>query len=233
MFDERCRNRGQAWLAKNPTYDRPYDYWTEFEPDLRMAFSGLCAYCAMRIMKGQVDHFRPVAILKEEGQDALAYEWSNFRYGEGVLNGKKWKHEILDPFDVQDGWFEIQLPGLQLRATDSIPRRLRELAAFTILQLGLRDSEVVVRYRHEWFKMYEEGNLNLAGLNEVAPLIARAVRREIVLDHLANATTVSIEETATLCCTTRDDALKLLRIWKGNGYLQSQGRGRAVRYLLS
>lgn len=156
-FDERCRQRGQAWLAEHPTYGRPKDYWTEFEPQLREAFSGLCAYCAMRIMKGQVDHFRPVAILKEEGQDGLAYEWSNFRYGEAVLNGRKWKHLVLDPFDVQEGWFAVQLPDLQLRPTSKVPQEYRELALTTIHQLGLRDSEVVVRYRREWFRMYQEG----------------------------------------------------------------------------
>ena len=179
IFDKRCRKRGQAWLAKNPTYQRPYDYWTEFEPDLRDAFSGLCAYCAMRIMKGQVDHFRPVAVLKEEGSHELAYEWNNFRYGEGVLNGKKWKHIVLDPFEVQDGWFEVTLPDLQLRVTDAIPRQHRELEWFTIRQLGLRDSEVVVRYRREWFKMYQQGKLNLGGLREVAPLIDAAVQRDL------------------------------------------------------
>jgi hypothetical protein len=178
-FDERCRKRGQAWLTNNPTYKRPNDYWTEFEPDLREAFGGLCAYCAMKIMKGQVDHFRPVAVLKKEGNDELAYEWSNFRYGEGVLNGKKWKHVVLDPFVVQDGWFEIQLPSLQLRMTDAIPQQHRDLAAFTIKRLGLRDSEVVVRYRQEWFRMYRDGKLTLDGLRDVAPLIAQAVQKDL------------------------------------------------------
>lgn len=178
-FDVRCRKRGQAWLAIHPVYKRPADYWIEFEGDLRQAFSGLCAYCAMRIMKGQVDHFRPVAVLKDEGRDELAYEWNNFRYGEGVINGRKWKHIVLDPYEVQDGWFEILLPSLQLQGTDSIPQQHRELAAFTLKHLGLRDSEVVVRYRREWFDLYQNGKLTLDGLTAVAPLIAKAVQRDL------------------------------------------------------
>jgi len=178
-FDTRCRKRGRAWLAENPDYVRPKDYWTEFEPDLREAFDGLCAYCAMRIMKGQVDHFRPVAVLKEEGNVESAHEWSNFRYGEGQLNGKKWKHIVLDPFDVQDGWFEVHLPDLQLVATNAIPEEVRELATFTIKKLGLRDGEVVVRYRRAWFEMYRQGKLTLEGLSEVAPLIALAVEKDL------------------------------------------------------
>jgi hypothetical protein len=178
-FNERCRKRGLTWPAENRTYNRPKDYWTEFEPELREAFSGLCAYCAMRTMKCQVDHFRPVAVLKEEGNDGLAYEWSNLRYGDGLLNRKKWKHIVLDPFDVKEGWFEIQLPDLQLRATEQIPEPFRELAIFTIKQLGLRDGEVVVRYRSELFEMYKEGKLSLAGLRKFAPLIADAVQRDL------------------------------------------------------
>lgn len=32
-FDARCRKRGRAWLATNPTYQRPQDYWSQFEPE--------------------------------------------------------------------------------------------------------------------------------------------------------------------------------------------------------
>ena len=67
----------------------------EFEPELRNAFGGLCGYCAMVIFKGQVDHFIPVAILRGQEKDELAYEWSNYRYGEASLNQRKWKHKVL------------------------------------------------------------------------------------------------------------------------------------------
>jgi hypothetical protein len=179
-FDVRCRRRGSRWLRENQAYDgRPFDYWSEFEPHLRSAFNGLCAYCAMRVMKAQVDHFIPVAILKTQGKDELAYEWSNYRYGEAVLNQKKWQHTILDPFEVVDGWFEVSLPDLQLGLTSTVPRRKRKLAEFNIEKLGLRDSEVVIRYRREWFRMFQEGRLSLAGLHEIAPLVARAVQRDL------------------------------------------------------
>jgi hypothetical protein len=70
-FDARCRKRGRTWLAANPTYQRPKDYWSEFEPELREAFSGLCAYCVMLTMKGQVDHFVPVAVLRARNEERL------------------------------------------------------------------------------------------------------------------------------------------------------------------
>ena len=128
-FDARCRKRGLRWLRANPCYEgRPCDYWSEFEPQLRNAFNGLCGYCAMLVMKAQVDHFIPVALLKVQGKDTLAYEWSNYRYGEGVLNQKKGKHKILDPFEVGDDWFEVLLPSLQLVITPNVPRRKRKLS---------------------------------------------------------------------------------------------------------
>lgn len=127
-FEVRCRSRRRRWLREHQGYKgRPYDYWSQFEPQLRAAFNGLCAYCAMRVMKAQVDHFIPVAVLKRHGRDDLAYEWSNYRYGEGVLNQRKWEHQILDPFEVGDDWFEVSLPDLQLGLTSKVPRSKREL----------------------------------------------------------------------------------------------------------
>jgi hypothetical protein len=178
-FDARSRKRGQRWLKANPKYSRPKDYWSEFEPQLRTAFAGLCGYCAMLTMKSQMDHFIPVAILKARNQHEKAYEWSNFRYGEGVFNQKKSNHLVLDPFKVKDDWFEVQLPSLQLVLTAAVPRRQQKLAEFTLERLGLRDSEVVVRYRQTWFEMYREGKLTIDGLREVAPLIAIAIERDL------------------------------------------------------
>ena len=68
---------------------------------------------------------------------------------------------------------------MQLVLTDRVPDEIRLLAEFTLEKLGLRDHEVVVRYRREWFRMYQEGRLDLDGLREVAPLIARAVEHDL------------------------------------------------------
>ena len=178
-FDDRCRKGGRQWIKDNPGYDRPRDYWSEFEPDLRKVFNGLCGYCAMMVMKAQVDHFKPVVLLKQDGEDEFAYEWSNFRYGEGVLNQKKSSHIVLDPFKVKDEWFEILLPSLQLVLTSKVPKVKQKLAEFTLKQLGLRDGEVVVRYREVWFSMYRERKLTLEGLKQVAPIIAVAVENDL------------------------------------------------------
>jgi hypothetical protein len=177
-FDERCRKRGRKWLKDNPGYDgRPRDYWSEFEPELREAFQRLCAYCAMRVFKGNVDHFTSVSVLKKRKEDHRAYEWDNFRYGEAVLNQRKGNCIVLDPFEVREDWFRLLLPSMQLVLTDRVPRRMRKRAELTLRRLGLDHSEVVVRYRQEWFEMFRERKLTLEGLREVAPQIARAVEK--------------------------------------------------------
>src|SRR5262249_41484173 len=127
-FDERCRQRGRKWLKDHPGYSRPRDYWSEFEPVLHDAFGGRCGYCAMKVMKAQVDHFISVDRLKTAGEDELAYEWSNFRYCEGVLNQRKSNHAVLDPYRVKNEWFTILLPSLQLVLTPQVPKNKRKLA---------------------------------------------------------------------------------------------------------
>jgi len=176
-FNARCREPGLLWLQQNPEYDRPRDYWSQFENDLRNAFSELCAYCVMLVNKGVVDHFVPIAQLKQQQRHAEAWEWSNFRYAESYFNQKKHSHAVLDPFLVEDDWFEILLPSLQLRLTERVPRQYRALAEFTVKRLGLDHSEVVLRYRRVFFEEWQQGRMQIDTLERYAPLIAAAIRR--------------------------------------------------------
>ncbi len=178
-FDAECRQKGLAWLQRNPQgtrkQKRPTNYWSPFRPVLADRFANLCAYGAMHEPVGTVDHFQPI-----KADETLAYEWRNYRYASGWLNSSKSKHTtVLDPFDVQPGWFEVLLPSLQLVARkDRIPEALHPLVDETLKRLHLCDDERIVRQRRQWLKMYEEGHLDLAGLQELAPLIAEAVRTQ-------------------------------------------------------
>jgi hypothetical protein len=134
----------------------------------------------MYIPSGTVDHF---VSWKED--KSLAYEWANFRYVEGWVNSSKNKKEaslFLDPFVVGEGWFEILLPSMQLVATDLIPDEFKELAKSTLDNLPIRDDERTLRVRREWYRMYEEKELNLEGLRKKAPLIAAAVEKKNAQD---------------------------------------------------
>lgn len=175
-FVERVEQRGAAWLAAHPGSQRPVDYWSEFKPDLAAAFRSLCAYSAMYEPVGTVEHF-----VSCDEDRAKAYDWSNYRYASGWLNSSKQalkSHQVIDPFEVADGWFEILLPSLQLVTTDLIPKESRARADFVLTRLHLQDDERVLRQRREWYRMYQDGELTLEGLAKKAPLIAAAVRKQ-------------------------------------------------------
>jgi hypothetical protein len=178
-FHVKCRLKGLQWLADHPKATRtgnkrPKALWTAFKPDLADAFRDLCAYGAMYEPVGTVDHFVPV-----DANEALAYDWPNYRFASAWINSSKQKAvAVLDPLWVQDGWFELLLPSLQLVATDQVPVHLRTLAEETLTRLHLRDDERVLRQRRRWLRLYNEGKLDLDGLRENAPLIAAAIDKQ-------------------------------------------------------
>jgi hypothetical protein len=171
-FNTLAATPGKTWLLDNPK-GRPKDYWGPFKQALADGFRNLCAYSAMYEPVGTVDHF-----VSCDEDRSKAYDWSNYRYASGWLNSSK-QHlkskELLDPFAVQDGWFKLILPSLQLVASEAVPSDLRAKVEFVLNRLHLRDDERVIRQRREWYRMYQDGELTLEGLRKKAPLIARAI----------------------------------------------------------
>jgi hypothetical protein len=175
-FESEARQPGKAWLAANPAARRPKDLWSAFKNELRDGFQSLCGYAAMfDPTGGTVDHY-----LSCRNHPDLAYEWSNYRFASSTMNSIKRTADdaVLDPFEVEDGWFEIILPSLQMRITALVPPQHRSRAEATLSRLKLRDDERLVRWRQSWYEMYRTGDLSLEGLERVAPLIAAAVRKE-------------------------------------------------------
>lgn len=174
-FDQAVRQPGQAWLKETPTADRPKPLWLDFIGPLEAGFESLCGYAAMLDPTGgTVDHF-----LSYKTRPDLAYEWGNYRFASATLNASKKNADdtVLDPYEVGAGWFEIILPSLQLRVTDAVPESCRPKADYTLKRLKLQDGERVIRWRRQWYEMYQTGKLTLEGLRRVAPLIAVAVER--------------------------------------------------------
>ena len=167
-FDEKVRQKGRAWLESNPAPKRPKPFWTEVAAELRAAFRNLCAYSAIETFNGVVDHYRSCKNARLQ-----AYEWSNYRYCLDQINKYKSTHDerILDPFEVQDEWFEVLIPSMQLVLTDRIPEDQRERAEFTLKQLRLRggrDDEWIVQLRRSWYQRYLNKRVNLDGLSITA-----------------------------------------------------------------
>ncbi|MEO8616633.1 MAG: hypothetical protein ABI600_15930 [Luteolibacter sp.] len=173
-FVTQCKKRGEDWLVANPnakTSKYP-GYWTEFQSDLEDGFSSRCGWLATKITFGQVDHY-----LSKKHHSDQTYTWSNYRYIAGSLNGSKGTHDaaILDPFDVQPGWFEVILPSCQLKLTSAIPAAFLTRAEFTLKQLKLVRGQKVRKLRKRYYDEYKSGMLTKIGLREYAPLIADAV----------------------------------------------------------
>lgn len=180
-FDATCRQAGSRWLTEHPDSPRPRDLWSPFRFALADGFSNRCGYGAQWIPAGTVDHF-----VSCDEDKSLAYEWSNYRYSDGWINsakGKTLSTDLLDPFDVEHGWFEILLPSMQLVLTDAIPPEFRAKAENTLRKLPIRNDERILRTRREWYRMYQEGELTLDGLHKKAPLIAAAVEKQATLRH--------------------------------------------------
>ncbi len=174
-FEASVERPGAAWLTANKR-GRPPSYWTKCHQDLQQAFGSLCAYSAMYAPSGTVDHF----VSGNEDRSKL-YSWNNYRFAAGWINSSKGKlksTQMLDPFEVTDGWFEVLLPSLQLVLTDFVPLEMRERAQFVLERLHLGHDERVLRQRREWYRMYQEHELTLDGLTRKAPLIAAAISKQ-------------------------------------------------------
>lgn len=172
-FDVAVKVLGNQWLKDNPDAKRPTPLWTPYTPLLAAGFADLCGYAAMLDPTGgTVDHY-----LSFKHRPDLTYEWANYRFASGPLNSSKQNADadVLDPHEVGEGWFEIILPSLQMRMTDQVPAKFKAKAEYTLTRLKLRDGERIIRWRESWYKMYREGKLTLAGLRDVAPLLAAAV----------------------------------------------------------
>ena len=141
-FDERARRPGNAWLAENQGAERPRDYWSPFRIALAEGFANRCGYTAMYEGVGTIDHFRSY-----KADRSLAYEWANYRYAAAWINSAKKANDVLDPYEVGEGWFEVLLPSLQLVATDKVPPEHRAIVEQTLNCLPLSHDERVVKLR--------------------------------------------------------------------------------------
>ncbi len=174
-FGADVREPGRRWLAEHPTSKSYPPYWRKVSAELEAAFHGRCAYTAMALMgPGTVDHF--VSLDEDRSQ---GYEWRNYRHAAAWMNSKKSalrSDQILDPCEIGEDWFELSLPGCELRVTERCPEALRDRARFMLRRLGLDHGPDVLRCRKKWLELHEKG-LPFVELDARAPLLARAIRK--------------------------------------------------------
>lgn len=97
------------------------ELWTRALPDMRRLYGRTCAYLALYIHRGTgrdtVDHYMPW----REDPERYAYAWDNLRYASLDVNRLKGTRRVLDPFELRDEWFALNLATFEVEARDGIP----------------------------------------------------------------------------------------------------------------
>ena len=153
------------------------DYWRRSLDDLMASYHRICAYLCLYISGGtgarSVDHM----IAKSAAWDQ-AYEWTNYRLACSLMNSRKGvATTVLDPFDVEDGWFVLELVEFQVLPGDGLDAAVVEDVQGTIDRLRLNDDECRGA-REEFAEDYWSGHVSLDYLGRHAPFVARELRRQ-------------------------------------------------------
>jgi hypothetical protein len=110
---------------------------------------------------------------------ALAYEWSNYRLASGRVNSCKGNQtSILDPFDVDNDWFEIDIPSCLLKPKAGLPNDLRSQINATINSIRLNLDDYYVQERCNILIDYAKGEISLNFLKRRYPFLAKEVERQ-------------------------------------------------------
>lgn len=178
-FDNDVRRPGAAFLASCPSPTsaqfKKKNFWSRAAGNLQAAYSGICAYTAMYLPEqGSVDHFLP-----KTTHPHLAYEWSNFRLASGRVNSSKGhRADILDPFEVDDDWFYMDVPDCLLRPNPSLERGLRNRISGTINSLRLNQDDNYVQERCNILMDYARGDVSVDFLQRRYPFLAKELLRQ-------------------------------------------------------
>lgn len=187
-FGRKVRQKGLRWLtAKGISLDKPVPPGTKIEPywrkcmdQLYTAYEGYCAYLAIHFERvtggGTVDHY----IAKSKRAD-MAYEWSNYRLACATMNSRKRDFEdVLDPFEVEDGWFHLELVTGHIFPNPELSQARQEDIQKTIDRLGLDDGNCrEVRARR--FDEYRTGMCSAAFLQKYSRFVWMEVCRQGLL----------------------------------------------------
>ena len=136
----------------------------------------ICAYCCSYTIKGNwsVDHFIPKS-LHPKG----AYEWDNFRFARDRLNNYKDNYQdVLDPFILSEGWFQLDFSSFLLKPNPSlVPLALNEVWA-TINRLHLNLDNDYVNERTEVIRRYCKGEITFDYIETNYPFIGKEMIRQ-------------------------------------------------------
>ena len=150
--------------------------WRRAMNDLLEGYARICAYVCLYIPRGTgastVDHMVPKSVGWRE-----AYEWSNYRLACSLMNSRKGiAVAVLDPFEVEDGWFALDPVAFQVLPARGLSEQVVKRVSETIDRLGLNDQRCRDA-RVEYAQEYWDGHVTFDYLSRHAPFVARELQR--------------------------------------------------------
>lgn len=105
------------------------------------------------------------------------YEWANYRLTCSLMNARKDAiASVLDPFEIEDGWFALELAGFQVVSGAGLAGDDLAAVEDTIQSLQLNDL-MCCKARAEYAEKYWDKQIRLAYLTSHAPFVERELRR--------------------------------------------------------
>lgn len=106
----------------------------------------------------------------------LVYEWKNYRLACHLMNARKNDlGSVLDPFEVVNNWFELELVGFQVKARLAFRDAMLKRVDSTLCILNKPDCR---RLRQEYAMNYWEAHIDLEYLTKRSPFVAMELRRQ-------------------------------------------------------
>lgn len=166
-----------------PAMLRDHPHWRGAMSALHRAHDGYCAYLARYIepVEGPTtDHF---VALRNATHPVLAYTWSNYRLAHGLVNSvKSVIPDVLDPFEIGEGWFAIDFGTFQTVVGPKAPAEQRQAIERTIEALRLHGRELATTRRRAaeryWSPPRGQRPLPLWCLEQDEPFLASELRRQ-------------------------------------------------------
>jgi hypothetical protein len=162
---------------------RDHPHWTRAMPALHRAYRGYCAYLARYIELVETPTTDHCIALRNAVDPMLAYTWSNYRLAHAWVNGVKSAiPDVLDPFEIGEGWFAIDFGTFETVIGDKAPAEQRGAIQHTITALKLDSRELAatreraaVRY---WSPPRGQRPLPFWSLEQDEPFLASELRRQ-------------------------------------------------------
>ncbi|MFY9820868.1 MAG: hypothetical protein WAM82_05765 [Thermoanaerobaculia bacterium] len=174
-FDAKVRQPGLRALTEGA--GDPPPLWRDCALQLWEAYRGICSYLCVLIPRGtalrSVDHF----LAKSQRRDQI-YEWSNYRLACSLMNSRKREFEdVLDPFEVEAGWFVLEFSFLQILTNPNLDAATQARVQATIDRLKLNDNECL-QARATYYEPYRRGLLAFEMLEWWSPFVAAELKRQ-------------------------------------------------------